>query len=171
MFCRQPAARRNSPSSASAIRKTGSYGTPSLDLSNPDQLIALLTTYAEDKKRLLVQVAEQAPKVEAFDRLDTSGGTLTITVAAKTLKVGPKWLFDLMSDHDWIYRRSGVWVGHQTKIDQGLLQHRVTTFTAGDESRSETQVRVTAKGLAKLALLIGSINDLESGKVGALPLV
>ena len=38
-----------------------------IDLSNPDQLLQLLTSYAIDKKALMAKVDAQAPVVEAFE--------------------------------------------------------------------------------------------------------
>ena len=65
-------------------------------------------------------------------------------------------LFSWLSGNKWIYRRVGGsgWVAYQDKIQQGLLEHKVTTVHKDDGTEKITeQVRVTAKGLAKLAAI------------------
>ncbi len=103
-------------------------------------------------------ITEQAPKVEALQRLEMSDGSLCITDAAKTLNVQPKKLFTFMHKHRWIYRRHGSpWIGHEDKIRLGYLEHSHTTVTRADGSEKTTsQVRVTPKGLARLAEMLNS---------------
>ncbi|MCL9849230.1 BRO family protein [Ralstonia solanacearum P673] len=74
-----------------SIRKSGSYGVPAAkqpDLSNPASLRTLLLGYTERVLELEAAVAEQAPKVEAHDRIAGADGLSTVTVAAKDLQVG-----------------------------------------------------------------------------------
>ncbi len=61
---------------------------PAIDLSNPSSLRALLLGYTERVLELEAAVAEQAPKVEAHDRIAGADGLSTVTVAAKDLQVG-----------------------------------------------------------------------------------
>ncbi|MEQ4703654.1 MULTISPECIES: phage antirepressor KilAC domain-containing protein [Providencia] len=78
------------------------------------------------------------------------------TRSLKQLQVNPKKLFDLMSHSKWIYRRIGsVWIGYQDKIQQDLLEHKVSVVkNRTGEDKQVSQVRVTAKGLSKLAKLL-----------------
>jgi hypothetical protein len=58
----------------------------------------------------------------------------------------------------WIYKRAGNshWLGYQEKVQSGYLEHKVTEVTRGDGSTKITeQVRVTPKGLTKLAKQLG----------------
>lgn len=130
---------------------------PSLpDLSNPKVLLSLLSDYANDKLALEGRVAEMAPKVEALDRLATADGSLCITDAAKALQIRPKDLFDYLSRNGWIYRRPNTsgYLGYQSRVVAGVLEHKVTTVQRADGSEKVTeQVRVTAKGLTKLSQL------------------
>lgn len=115
----------------------------------------------EDKQK---QIEEQRdvikalePKAEALDRIATADGSLCITNAAKDLQVRPKDLFGYLSRSKWIYKRPGnaSWTAYQDKLQQGLLEHKTTEVTRTDGSSKVTeQVRVTPKGLAKLARLI-----------------
>jgi Rha family phage regulatory protein len=124
-------------------------------LSDPAAMRDLLLTYTEKVISLESTVAEQAPKVEALNRISTADGMLNITNAAKTLQIHPNQkLFRYMQEHMWIYRRAGGknYVGYQQRIQQGLLSHKVTTVQTSDgREKIIEQVLVTPKGLAKLA--------------------
>lgn len=83
---------------------------------------------------------------------------MRITNAAKYLQVQPKSLFKLMSENRWIYRRAGgkAWLAYQDKIQQGLLEHKVTTVERSDGSEKVVaQALVTSKGLTKLSKMLG----------------
>lgn len=117
-------------------------------------ILSLAIEAEEENQKLTAQVAEMSPKVEALDRIATGAeGSMCITDAAKHLQVRPKDLFKYLQSHDWIYRRQGSsWLGYQEKIKQNLVEHKITTISLPDGSeRITTQVRLTAKGLAKLS--------------------
>lgn len=128
-------------------------------LSDPIRLRVLLLDHVEQNIALKNKVAEQAPKVEALHRIATgSMGSMCITDSAKHIQVQPAVLFRWLAEHRWIYRRVGSshWIGYQDKIHDGLVEHKVTTIEAKDEwSKAQVfeQVRITAKGLAKLAVV------------------
>ena len=139
-----------------SIRKTGHYGTadPIEVFNDPAAMRGLLLTYTEKVLALESTVKEQAPKVEALDRLSTSDGSLCITDAAKALQLRPKDLFQWLAAHDWIYRRAGGnhWIAYQARLKRGALEHKVTTVSRNDGSEKVgEQVRVTPRGLAELA--------------------
>ena len=123
------------------------------DLNNPATLRLLLADYANDKIALEEQVAELAPKAEALDRIATADGSMCITDAAKTLQVQPKAAFQFLRAHRWIYSRQGGGdIAYQDKLASGLLEHKTTTIHRSEGSEKvTTQVRVTPKGLARLA--------------------
>lgn len=103
-------------------------------------------------------LAIAAPKVEALERIAQADGAMCITNAAKALQCQPKRLFAHMQASHWIYRRAGGtgFVGYQDKIQQGLLDHKVTTVERSDGSaKMVEQVLVTPKGLTKLAQVVG----------------
>lgn len=110
-----------------------------------------------ERERLAAENAVMAPKVEALERLTRADGSLCITNAAKDLQVRPKDLFAWLQAHRWIYRRTGGgWVAYQTRLQQGVLEHKVTTVERTDgSSKTVEQVRITAKGLAHLAEALG----------------
>ncbi|EHK72325.1 hypothetical protein PPL19_05280 [Pseudomonas psychrotolerans L19] len=135
---------------------------PSLPVAPPQSFAAALRLAADQAElleRQQAELAEAAPKVEALDRIAGSRGAMCITDAAKHLQVPPRRLFDWLKEHRWIFQRPGSsrWVGYQPRIQSGFILHKITTIGADEqgELRAATQVRITPKGLAKLALLVG----------------
>lgn len=123
-------------------------------LADPTALRQALLTYSERVMHLEAANADMQPKVAAFSRIAEAEGSLCITSAAKHLQLQPKALFAWLSEHRWIYRRAGgtAWLAYQDKLQAGLLEHKITTVARGDGSEKVVeQVRVTSKGLARLA--------------------
>lgn len=138
------------------IRRIANSG-PTIDLNDPGALRGLLLTYSEKALVLEKRVQELLPSQEALERIAQADGSTCITATAKLLQMRPKDLFAYLEQNGWIYRRPGAstFLGYQSKITTGLLEHKVTVVTRADGSERETcQVRVTPKGLTKLALLI-----------------
>lgn len=138
------------------LRRIANTG-PMIDLNDPGALRGLLLTYSEKAIALEKQVQELLPSQEALQRIAEADGSLCITDAAKALQMRPKDLFEWLRQNGWIYRRpgSGHDLGYQSKTTTGLLEHKVTTVLRADGSEKVTeQVRVTPKGLTKLAALI-----------------
>lgn len=129
---------------------------PAAILNSPAAMRGLLLTYTEKVIELEGRVEEMRPQVQALERIAISEGSLCITDAAKNLQVRPKALFDYLRAHHWIYSRPGTAgdIAYQDKLQSGVLEHKVTVVTRADGSeKTTTQVRVTPKGLARLAKL------------------
>lgn len=130
---------------------------PHRHLNDPNALRGLLLTYTEKVLALESQLEEAQPKLDGFDRIAQADGTMCITNAAKVLQMRPKDLFAWLAQNGWTYKRPGsaTWLGYQSKTAQGLLEHKTTTVWRADGSEKVTeQVRITAKGLTRLATLI-----------------
>lgn len=130
---------------------------PQINLNDPAQLRSLLLTYSEKQEALERRVAELLPSEQALNRLAKADGSLCITDAAKALQMRPKDLFNWLRENGWIYKRPGsaYHLGYHSKIAAGLLEHKITTVHRSDGSEKVTeQVRITPKGLAKLAQII-----------------
>ncbi|MDH4318520.1 MAG: phage antirepressor KilAC domain-containing protein [Desulfobulbaceae bacterium] len=130
---------------------------PMKALNDPAAMRSILLTYTEKVLALEETVKEQAPVVEAYDRIAMADGTNCITDTAKILQIRPTDLFTYLSLNQWIYRRVGGkgWVAYQHRLQQGLLSHKITTIEHTDGRKSiQEQVLVTAKGLAKLAKIL-----------------
>lgn len=121
------------------------------------EALRLAADESERANRAEAALEQAQPKIEAHERIAEADGSLCITDAAKALQMRPKDLFGYLSTNGWIYKRAGNshWLGYQSKVTTGLLEHKVTTVLRPDGSERMTeQVRVTPKGLSKLALLI-----------------
>ena len=126
-------------------------------LNDPAAMRGLLLTYSEKVIQRDKLIADMQPKVEALTRLSMADGSLCITNAAKTLQVQPKFLFNLLSQNKFIYRRPGCnnWIAYQDKLQTGYLEHKITTIErTGTDAKTVEQVLVTPKGLVKLAAML-----------------
>ncbi|MDY7841586.1 phage antirepressor KilAC domain-containing protein [Aeromonas caviae] len=111
---------------------------------------------------LELQVEAAKPKVEALERIAVADGSLNLTEAAKALQQQPKKFNQHLCSQRWIYKRAGgkQWLGYQDKVQQGLVEHKVTMVPLADGGeRLCEQVRITPKGLTKLAqqLSVGGV--------------
>lgn len=112
---------------------------------------------AKENTALQGQLAIAAPKADALQRIAVADGSVCIQSAAKHPQMRPKDLFRWLQEHQWIYRRAGGsgWLGHQSRIQSGLLEHKVTTVWRSDGSeKMAEQCRITPRGLAKLGELL-----------------
>ncbi|WP_417843006.1 phage antirepressor KilAC domain-containing protein [Thalassospira sp.] len=126
-------------------------------LNDPNALRGLLLTYTGKVLELESRLEQAQPKLESFERIAQADGSMCITDAAKALQMRPKDLFDWMAQNGWTYKRPGTahWLGYQSKTTSGLLEHKTTMVWRSDGSEKITeQVRITAKGLTRLATLI-----------------
>lgn len=140
-----------------AIRKTGSYA---MDLGDAAQLRQALLGYTERVIELQSELALVSPKVEALNRIALAEGSMCLTDAAKHLQLRPTRLFRWLQEQQWIYRRAGGsgFIGYQSRIQVGYLEHKVSTVERSDGStKTAEQVRVTAKGLVKLAEMLSAM--------------
>ena len=130
------------------------------DFTNP--AIAARAWADEVDKKLIAEkiVLDQKPRMDVLNRIATADGLLGLMESAKHLQVRyvdlKKWV--LLPDM-WIYQRAGSknWLGYQNKINQGLLEHKVTTTNIGGVEMIHTQVKVTPKGLLRLAYLLDNL--------------
>lgn len=131
------------------------------------EALRLAADLAEQKAQVEARLAIAAPKAEALDRISLADGSVCITNAAKALGIRPKQLFAWLQKEQWIYRRAGGsgWIGYQSRIQVGLLDHKVTTVERSDGSEKMVeQVLVTPKGLARLAQVFAAgVTSSEAG--------
>lgn len=144
-----------------AIRKTGTYSAaPALPQTYAEALRHLVAS-VEREEQTRAQLAEVAPKAEAWDHLATASGDYSVADAAKilshnpTIKVGRDRLFTLLSGYGWVYRRQldNRWTVYQRAVDSGWLTELASSHyhpRTGELVLDAPQVRVTAKGLGEL---------------------
>jgi Rha family phage regulatory protein len=134
--------------------KSAPHVDPMAVLNDPAAMRGLLLTYADKVLALEAKTAAMQPRVDALQRIADSDGSFCITDAAKTLQARPKDLFLFLRSNGWIYSRQGGAgeLAYQSKLAAGVLEHKTTTVHRTDGSeKSVTQVRVTTKGLVRLA--------------------
>lgn len=127
---------------------------PMKALGDPSVLRNLLLGYSEKVTELESKVETMSHDVEALNRISKADGSLCLTDTAKALQMRPKDFIAKLQAEKWIYKRLGSshWLGYSDKVQSGYLEHKVTEVTRGDGSTKITeQVRITPKGLAKLA--------------------
>lgn len=122
------------------------------------EALRLAADLEDQKAKVEAALAVVAPKAEALDRIATgTEGSLCLTDAGKAMQMQPKRFTGWLQGLGWIHRRpmGTGWLAYQAKIAAGLLEHKVTAGIRPDGSEwACTQVRVTAKGLARLAELV-----------------
>lgn len=152
-----------------ALHRDGYYGAPPPDpmkaLADPATLRTMLLGYSERVLELEARTEAQAgaiavlaPQAAALERIAIADeGSMSITAAAKALQLGPRELHEWMRANGWTYRRpGGELLGHQSRVDRGLIEHKVGTADhPGGRTHAYRQVLVTPKGLTKLAAIFG----------------
>lgn len=122
-------------------------------------LIQIALDAERERMVAVAQLQEQAPKVAGFDRIAAADGSFCLRDAAKALQVAPMKLNQALQAHRWIYRRvgHGSFVAYQDKLQAGFLTAKISTHLGSDgNDRVAEQVRVTAKGMARLATLVAA---------------
>lgn len=140
------------------IGRTGGYGQADAlaTLEDPTKLRELLLGYADRVIGLERTVAEQAPKVEALDRIADSRGALCLTDAAKALQIRRCDLIDWLQQHNWIYKRDGTaWRPYQQRIEQKVMVLKVVRRGSEADPLLFDQTLITPKGLTTLAERLG----------------
>lgn len=156
-----------------SIRKHGAYIIGQEKAETREELLAramraadsIISEKNDRIAALETEAAAMKPDVEAFARIGKADGSLCITDAAKTLQMRPKDLFIFLRREGWIYTRAGGsgYLGYQARVAARLVEHKTTTITRSDGSEREVvQVRITAKGLARLAAMLAT-----TGRVAA----
>ena len=140
-----------------AIRKTGGYMVAAPEETPEELALRAMSVLQATVERQKAQLAITQPKATAHDRIADADGSLNLTETAKALQIPPRTLTDWLNRNGWIYKRAGAahWLGYQERVKSGYLTHKVSTVTRPDGSEKITeQVRVTPKGLTRLASLI-----------------
>ena len=149
-----------------SIRRTGSYSTtPAL---TDDQIVAqaLAITTARIES-LTARLALAEPKAAAFDRWLSSNINYSVGHVAKALSMagvptGRTRLFTKMQDLGWIFRNhQSQWEPYQAQVKTERLAVKLGSQlnTRTGEQFATVTVRITPKGAAKLATLLGAMPE------------
>ncbi len=129
---------------------------PMAVLKDPENLRALLLDYGEKVLGLKHQVLEQAPKVEAYDRLSDAKGAFGIRESAKVIGMPEKLFVAWLRKHGWLFRGTdGRLQAYHNRLRDRFMVHviKAIPIESGHEKVVMT-VRITPRGLAKLAAII-----------------
>ncbi len=122
-----------------------------IDLDDPAQLVPLLTSYARRTQIAEAKVAEQAPKVAAFDQLMNADGLYGLQNAGRALSARPNKFVDWLKEDHLFYQGSAL-VARVQFIQRGLFV--VRSKIVDDVARPTTFI--TPKGLDYLRRIIPS---------------
>jgi prophage antirepressor-like protein len=146
-----------------AIRRTGSYSlapqsAAALDVRTMAQLarsVLALTEQVEQKGRALAvaeqKIAEDAPRLEAWQHLMDSTGLVPITTAGKAYSVQPLKFFDWMVAAGHVYRDGRHLLARQDHVDAGRMRQTTATLIVNNEQVHEIRAKLTGKGMAYFA--------------------
>ncbi|WP_412058431.1 antA/AntB antirepressor family protein [Bartonella sp. DGB2] len=138
-----------------------------IDYSSPRVLLGVFTHLRDENQQLKLEnihkqeiIETLEPKAEALDKLANSNGLFTLYEAAKNLKVRPKFLTSYLEHTKWAYRhkKGAPLIPYQDKIQSGFLETKVTSLWIYGSNKTVTSVRITAKGLAKLATELSTVH-------------
>ena len=144
----------------------------SKELSRMD-LIRLAYEAEQERLALESKVEQLQPKADAHDLLAGAKGSFSIRAAAGELKVPEKKFVQWLLDNDWAFRegnrQDGKLMPHAHRKEQGYLELVNTVAYNTGEPVARFQMKVTQKGIARLAqilskhraLLTHKINDCE----------
>jgi anti-repressor protein len=148
-----------------SIQKTGSYSAPvediGIDLATIRQLNTAVGKLLEHNERMAGELAEVAPRAEAWDALASAHGDYAVGDAAKMLaragiNTGPQRLFEQLRDIKWTFRgEGGKWRAYADRVEKGYLTERPMFHfhpKTGERVVDPPQLRVTIKGLERLRL-------------------
>lgn len=147
-------------------------GPKSLSPANLSRLDLLQLAMQSEQERLQLEVekaavegrlALAAPKAEALDRIATfSEGSYCMRDAAKVLQVAERKFIQYLDEHNYIFLQSpGQWRVYAEPRKAGLMEQKTTTGQKPDGTEWQSvQVRVTAKGMTKLARVFAAQGEL-----------
>lgn len=110
----------------------------------------------QENQQLKQHIAVIEPQAYALQRITQVGEDLGLRESAKVLKIGQSQLINFLLHQKWIYRDGKDKLqAYQDKINQGYLIHHYSSpqQTAHGE-RVFSQVKITAKGVAKLSMML-----------------
>jgi phage regulator Rha-like protein len=117
------------------------------------------TTLQAQNQQQAQQIEADRPKVAALERIAEEDGDMSMTEAAKHLRIPPKEFFRRLHAEGWIYRRVGGkgWCAYENRIQQHLLAHRFHAVHYADgHDQHIPQVMVTRRGITRLAQLLSA---------------
>jgi len=130
-----------------------------LDYSDPKVLLGVLDHLQTKVSEQQAVIEEQGEKVKQLARLEGARGSMCLSDAAKTLGWKRADFIARLAAERWIFKRAGSknWLAYDSKRHAGLMEHDDHLYMDGEgRERVATRALVTAKGLVKLAEILGA---------------
>ena len=145
--------RRIERSGRTDLACTGNASASTTELEIAQMTATVLGYWKGRADELAAKIAEDAPKVEVYDRLIDASGSYTMSEVAKMLGFGPVNFGRMLEADGYVFRRSQRWMPVQRYVDAGWFV--LKTMPVGDDSKGQPiiveQIRVTATGLSGLS--------------------
>jgi anti-repressor protein len=144
------------------IRHTGNYIAHAAVPALPQTFAEALREFAaevEAHETTKAELAEAAPRAEAWDAFASATGDYSVGDAAKILaragiSTGPQRLFNQLAELKWTFRgEGGKWRAYAERVDKGYLSERPQFHyhpETGERVIDPPQLRVTVRGLQRL---------------------
>ncbi|WP_263282063.1 phage antirepressor KilAC domain-containing protein [Leifsonia sp. ZF2019] len=158
-----------------AIRRTGGYVVEAQRALPHDFASALheLLAEVEAHDATRAELAEAAPRADAWNAIASAEGDYSVGDAAKILTrggipTGPQRLFTQLAEIKWIYRGGdGKWRAFAERMEKGYLSEKAQFHHhpgTGELVLDPPQVRVTVKGIDRLRqrLHVGALQAVGS---------
>ncbi|MDR3436475.1 phage regulatory protein/antirepressor Ant [Telmatospirillum sp.] len=121
------------------------------DFNNPAIAARAWADQVEARQEAEKKLTIAAPKVQVYEEIAASEGTMLSGDAAKHLGMGPIKFHGWLHSIEWIFRREGVWVPYQPIRDKGWMTVIASTRAGRGGIRVRIQQpRVTPGGLLML---------------------
>jgi len=130
-----------------------------------DELILRALTHLNDRvKSQQEALAIAQPKAAALDRIAFAEDEFGLMETAKIIQVRPRFFTKWCDTNGWTYFRGKTRLAYQDKINAGFVRNKANPYKdANGEEHLGNTVRVTAKGIAKLAQIVpGALIDEEA---------
>jgi len=147
-----------------AIRKTGGYMAAAPEETPEEIMLRALTIAKDTVERQKRELALAQPKAAALDRIAFAEDEFGLMETAKIIQARPRFFTKWCDTNGWTYFRGKTRLAYQDKINAGFVRNKANPYKdANGEEHLGNTVRVTAKGIAKLAQIVpGALIDEEA---------
>lgn len=125
------------------------------DFSDPIAAARAWADAKEAEKKALENLEKARPKLEVYEKINSSKGNVSLTIAGKTLKHKPRLFINRLVDDKVLYRSGRDLLPYQNHLDAGRFAMRQTVV----DGRARYSTRVTPKGVQWLAERYGVCNE------------
>lgn len=125
------------------------------DFSDPIAAARAWADAKEAEKKALENLEKARPKLEVYEKINSSRGNVSLTIAGKTLKRKPRLFINRLVDDKILYRSGRDLLPYQNHLDAERFAVRQTVV----DGRARYSTRVTPKGVQWLAERYGVGNE------------